>query len=132
MAADGRDQVSGIQGVPAARKPGGLPAGVVFGERRPVNAEQARQDCRPFSSNRERASRQAARCRFGPLRHGWEEGSVLAESQAGYEKTSQSLRNHRPLVEQTYLRLSFRRFENSRNVEVTSGTRTNLFWIKPH
>jgi hypothetical protein len=60
IAADGRDQVSGIQSVPAAGKPGGLPASVVIREQRSANAEQARQDCRAVGSNRERSSRQAA------------------------------------------------------------------------
>jgi hypothetical protein len=54
MAADGRDQVSGIQGVPPAGKPGSLPIDVGFGEWRSANAEQARQDCRAVGSDRER------------------------------------------------------------------------------
>ena len=39
----------------------------------------------------------------GAVRHGREAGSLLAEAQAGDEQSSQSLGNHRPLLEQTYL-----------------------------
>jgi hypothetical protein len=35
----------------------------------------------------------------------------------------------KPLLEQTHLRLSFRRFENSRNVEVPPGTTTTRFGL---
>jgi hypothetical protein len=111
--------------VPTAGEPGGLSAGVVFGERRSIDAEQARQDCRAVGSDHKRASRQIARRRPSALRHGREAGSLLAEAQAGHEQTSQSLRNHRPLLEQTDLRRSLRRFENSRNVEVPPGTRAD-------
>jgi hypothetical protein len=93
--------------VPTAGEPGGLSAGVVFGERRAVDAEQARQDFWAVGSNRERASRQVARRRPSALRHGREAGSLLAEAQAGHKQTSQSLRNHRPLLKQTDLRCHF-------------------------
>jgi hypothetical protein len=115
--------------VPTAGEPGGLSAGVVFGERRAVDAEQARQDFWAIGSNRERASRQVARRRPSALRHGREAGSLLAEAQAGHKQTSQSLRDHRPLLEQTDLRRSLRRFENSRNVEVPPGTRMHTVCI---
>ena len=48
------------------------------------------------------ASRQIAGRRLGPLRHGWEAGSLLAEAQAEHEQTSQGPGNHRPFIEQTY------------------------------
>ena len=81
--------------MPAAGKPGGLPVDIVFGERWTVG------------SKRERASRQVAGRRLGPVRHGRKAGSLLAEAQAGHEQTSQSLRNHRPRLDQTYLELHF-------------------------
>ena len=54
-----------------------------------------------------------------PLATRWEAGSLLAQAQARHQQTSQSFRNYRPLVKQARL-MSFRRFGNSRNVEVSA------------
>jgi hypothetical protein len=104
--------------MPAAGKPGGLPAGAVSEKRRSINAEQARQVCWAVDSNRERASRQVAGRRLGQIQLGWEAGSLLAQAQTGNEQAAQSVTNHRTVLEQTSLNFSFRYFENSRNVEV--------------
>jgi len=93
--------------VPTAGEPGGLSAGVVFGERRSVDAEQARQDCRAVGSDGERPSRQAQGRGSGAVQHGREAGSLLAQAQAGHEQTSQSLGNHHSLLEQIDLRGHF-------------------------
>jgi four helix bundle protein len=49
---NGRDQVSGIQSVPAVGKPGDLPAGAVSGKRRSINAEQAQGENRNDESGK--------------------------------------------------------------------------------
>jgi hypothetical protein len=101
--------------VPTVGESGGLSAGVVFGERRAIDAEQARQDFRAVGPDRERPSRQAQGCGSGALRHGRQAGSLLAQAQAGHQQASQSLRNHRPLLEQTDLK--GRHFHVSRILE---------------
>ena len=68
----------------------------------PLTPSKLAKIARAVSSNRERASRQIAGRRLGPLRHGWEAGSLLAEAQAGHKQTSQGPGNHRPFIEQTY------------------------------